>query len=174
MRQVDGAEEQVVDVQPRRALFLVQYAEFLRQLGMLFGHHGFGISHGHWAGQAHEQVVGVEADGLADVDAGAAEVVLVVVAGHRLGSEDVEDLLRDVLVGVALHGGHVYVVDAAVTAFLGLTHDVVGDQHHRVPRTDAAHHAFGAVLLVVEVVGEVPFLGQVLAQQASGVDVQGL
>ena len=170
VRQVDGAEEQVVDIQPCR--LFVQHPELVqRRRGTLLRHHRLGISHRHRPGQAHKQIVGIQADGFANVDAGAAEVILVVVGGHRLGGEDVEDLLGDVLVGVTLHGVDVDVLDIAVVALFGVTHDVVGDQHHGVPRADAAHHAFFAVLLIVEVVGEVPLLGQVLAQQAAGVDM---
>ncbi|VEB45095.1 Uncharacterised protein [Chromobacterium violaceum] len=73
---------------------------------------------------------------------------------------------------MALHRVDVEVLDVAAFALLGVAHDVVGDQHHRVPRPDAAHHAFGAGFLVVEVVGEVPLFRQVFAQQPAGVDVQ--
>ena len=161
VRQVDGAEEQVVDVQAR--LLALEHLELVRPCRRHFRHHRFGVGDGHGAGQAHEQVVGVQANGLADVDAGATEVVLVVVGGHRLGGEDVEDLLGDVLVGVLLHGVDVDVLDRAVIALLGVAHDVVGDQHHRVPWADTAHDAGFAAVFIVEVVREVPFLRQVFA-----------
>ncbi|MNJ37859.1 hypothetical protein D3C77_326950 [compost metagenome] len=73
-----------------------------------------------------------------------------------------------------LHGIDINVLDVAVIVFFGIAHDVVGDQHHRVPGADTAHDAGFAAVFIVEVVGEVPFFRQVLAQQASGVDVQGL
>src|SRR3546814_14590871 len=66
----------------------------------------------------------------------------------------------------------VKVLDVAVSVVFGVAHDVVGDQHHRVPGADSAHDAGFAAVFVGEVVREIPFFGQVLAQQASGVDVQ--
>nr|GFD49212.1 hypothetical protein [Tanacetum cinerariifolium] len=79
----------------------------------------------------------------------------------------------DVLVGVTLHGVDVDVLDGAVIAFFGVAHDVVGDQHHRVPRADTAHDAGFAAVFILEVVRKIPFFREVLAQQATGVDVQG-
>ena len=163
MRQFDGPEEEVVDVQS---------AVVLRQ-GQRVGYDRFGIGNGHGAGEAHEEVVGVQADGFTDVDAGIAEIVLVVIGGDGLRRQDVEDLLRNVLVGMALHRIDVDMADAAILVGFGITHDVIGDQHHGVPRTDAVHHAFRIRFFIVEVVGKIPFFGQILAQQATGIDVQG-
>ncbi|MNE48765.1 hypothetical protein D3C80_1432500 [compost metagenome] len=72
------------------------------------------------------------------------------------------------------HGIDINVLDIAVIVLFGVTHDVVGDQHHRVPWADAAHDAGFAAVFVGEVVGEVPLFRQVFAQQATGVDVQRL
>lgn len=159
--QLDGSNEEVVHIEPT---LLVKHAAG--------GRDGLGISHRHRPRQTHEEVVGIEANGLADVDARPAKVVLVVVGGDGLGGENVEDLLGDVLVGVLLHGVDVNVLDLAIVALFGVAHDVVGDQHHGIPGPDPLEHAGVARLLVVEVIGEVPLLGQVLAQQAPGIDVQ--
>ncbi len=171
MRQVDRAEKEVVDVQPCR--FALEDLELFRAGGhRLFGHHRLRIRHCHRPGEAHEQVVGIEADGFTDVDAGAAEIILIVIGGHCLGSENVEDLLRDVLIGVPLHRIDIVIATLAGIIGLGVAHDVVGNQHHRVPRPDALHHAFLAAFLAVEVVGEIPLFGKILAQQTTGIDVQ--
>ncbi|MNJ37860.1 hypothetical protein D3C77_326960 [compost metagenome] len=89
--QVDGAKEQVIDVQG--LLIFLEHLEFVRARRSAFRHHGFGVGDGHRAGQAHEQVIGVQADGFADVDARPTEVGLVVVGSDGLGGENVEDLL---------------------------------------------------------------------------------
>ncbi len=172
VRQVDGTEEQVVDVQTLW-LFL-EHLELVAARRRGFRHHGLGVGNRHRAGQAHEQVVGVEANGFADVDASATEIVLVVVSRDRLRRQNVENLLRDVLVGVLFHRVDVDVLNVAVIAFFGIPHDVVGDQHHGVPWADTAHDAGFAAVFVGEVIGEVPLFRQVFAQQATGVDVQRL
>ena len=97
---------------------------------------------------------------------------MIVVGSDGLSGKNVEDLLGDVLVGVLLHGVDINMLDLAIVALFGVAHDVVGDQHHGIPGPDPLEHAGIARLLVVEVIGEVPLLGQILAQQAPRVDVQ--